>query len=88
MATSLAFLSAFMAFSAAPDPRPPQPIRPILITSLPAACALRASDKLPTTPAEMAAADVPRNCRRDAIALCLLDSDMFLSFPNRNGNLS
>ena len=36
---------AFIAFAAAPVPRPPQPIRPTLITSLPAAWTLRASSR-------------------------------------------
>ena len=39
MATSRTSGPEFMALSAAPLPRPPQPIRPILMTSLPAAWA-------------------------------------------------
>src|SRR6266513_5379729 len=49
MAISLTpFPPAFSAWFAAPEPRPPQPISAILSVSLPAACAPRSTDKLPS----------------------------------------
>ena len=57
--------SAFMALTAAPGPRLPQPTRPMRITSLPAAWAPWASDSPPTAAAPAAAAsEVFRKSRR------------------------
>ena len=64
MATRRTSLPAFMALAAAPLPRPPQPIRPTLIASLPAAWALRANDKAPYAAAPDGT-DRCKNCRRE-----------------------
>src|SRR6266513_3207931 len=49
MAISLTpFPQALSAWFAAPEPRPPQPISAILSVSIPAACAPRSTDKLPS----------------------------------------
>src|SRR5947209_6540424 len=61
IATSLTFLSALRAWAAAPVPRPPQPIRPILSVSPPPAWTAGATAR--TAPA---AADVFRKPRRVA----------------------
>ena len=57
------------AWLAAPVPRPPQPIRAILIVSSPAAWALRAIDRLPARALPtIVAVDSFRNSRRDPAA--------------------
>ena len=58
MATSRQFLSAPSAFTAAPLPRPPQPIRPIFKRSSPAAWAPRAIDSPPAKTPAAAKAEV------------------------------
>jgi len=49
---------------AAPLPRPPQPMSPILMAPLPAAWAPRAIDRLPAT---AAAEETFKNARRDGV---------------------
>src|SRR3981081_2771543 len=58
MATSLIGPSVLRAWSAAPEPRPPQPIKASFRVSLPAAWAPRSTDRAPSTPALVTAADV------------------------------
>jgi hypothetical protein len=65
MATKCTSLPVFMALAAAPLPRPPQPINPTLITSLPAAWTLRANGKAAQLVDPRMAARC-RNCRRDS----------------------
>ena len=64
MAQSLIGPAVLMAWAAAPVPRAPQPMSPTLISSLPAACAVRAMrfGKINAAPAP--SAEVERNCLR------------------------
>jgi len=56
-------------------PRPPQPIRPILIVSSPAACALRPMASPPANaPPTTAAVEVFMKSRREAPSGCLVHS--------------
>jgi len=66
IATSCTLLSAFSACDAAPVPRPPQPTRPMRISSEPAAWAARSMVRPPSSPLPTAAADeVLRKLRRE-----------------------
>jgi glycyl-tRNA synthetase (class II) len=66
----------------APLPRPPQPIRATLISSLPAAYAEREMFKLPAKAAPATAAVVPlRKSRREGVFFALMESSF-----NRGGN--
>ena len=66
MATSFIGPSVLRAWPAAPDPRPPHPIKAILSVSLLAAKALRSMDKPPRTDVPATAAEVFfRNWRRE-----------------------
>ena len=86
MATTCTSLPAFMALAAAPLPRPPQPINPTLITSLPAAWTLRASARAPQVVAPRTAACC-RNCRRDTFAVpaALLSAAMRIASKEGKG---
>src|SRR5262249_54136688 len=73
-------------FSAAPVPRPPQPIRPTLIASLPAACALLSRPR-----PMVAAVELRRKSRRlaedplgevDSVMVCLLVLLRMVSGPS------
>src|SRR5690606_26028694 len=65
MPANLTSLPRLRAGAAAPLQRPPQPSMPILMASLPAAWALRASGS--PEAAAMPTAEVFRNSRRDAV---------------------
>src|SRR5205085_21731 len=70
MATSLTPRAELRTSLAAPVPRPPQPISPTLITSLPAArTAGRPVNRLATAPPTSATLDCFRKLRRDDLAL-------------------
>ena len=73
-ATSLRFLSAFISCPMAPVPRPPAPIRATLITSLPAAWALRGIFKPPANVAPATASDdvFKKSRREDAFELLIV----------------
>src|SRR5260221_10168094 len=58
MATSLTEPEVLRAWLAAPEPRPPHPIKAILSVSLPAAWALRSTESPPSTDAPATAAEV------------------------------
>src|SRR5262245_57348858 len=79
MATSLTFWSALRALVAAPVPRPPQPIRPTRIRSLPAACTPGAVAEAPTSvPAASAAVEVLRKSRREGAEEALKCLPLFI----------
>lgn len=60
------------AWNAAPAPRSPQPTRPILISSLPAACTSRDVAKSVANELPIAATEEDlKNVRRDSRATCL-----------------
>ena len=80
MATSLVAPSVFMAWIAAPLPRPPQPIRPILIVSLPNACAPRATLRPPeTAPPATRMDELLMNSRRDVLFVPELVESSFIA---------
>src|SRR5258706_5153551 len=58
MATSLTEPEVLRAWLAAPEPRPPHPIKATLSVSLPAAWALRSTESPPSTDAPATAAEV------------------------------
>ena len=64
MATSFT-PGTFSAWLAAPEPRPPQPMRAILISSLAAPNAKRSMARLPIMAPPMAVLEVERKPRRD-----------------------
>ena len=68
MATRRTSLPAFMALTAASVPRPPQPIRPILITSLPAAWAWAGTAIGPSAAVEVRSAEAFKKSRLGTFA--------------------
>jgi len=66
-----------MMFDDAPVPRPPQPTKQNLISSLPAACAVRAIDPANAVPASTAD-DVFRKVRRVEVVFSLIDNSPVL----------
>src|SRR5262249_18257015 len=68
IAHSLTFESALSACDAAPEPRPPQPIRPTFSSSPPAAWTFRGKAMAASEPAT-ASDEVSKNVRRDGAAV-------------------